>query len=186
MTDLRDNLIAEIHRAWLKPLGFRKSGRKCTKAMSNDITVEVSLKSYPTAPEGPFRFSIDISANSLAANASRIYYVLMLPFYTQGAQFWAFDSNTNQEELQTEIIQEFKEIAVPSIDKMNSYEGIQQLFATIPSRMPLFWYFESYYNCLDRNGCDDEKIKLLQKVIETAPHDGVKNKAQSMLEAVAH
>lgn len=180
MSDPRSSLFSEIHRVWLKPLGFRKSARKSLKELGDGSALAVTLESYPATPGGPYHFSIEVRATWDAGTPNSIVYCLYLPSYLTKEQFWIIKESTNVSELQNEIKQQFEAVAVPAIHRMHSLEGLLELFRSIPSHVSLRWYYHDFFNLLNRLGKREEGRALLQKVIDTADA-GAKERAAMLL-----
>ena len=180
MPDTRSLIFSDLHRTWLKPLGFRKTGRKSVKELERGLIISVVLESYPAPPAGPYRFSIDTHA-SIGSGTNRIAYTLVLPTYLNKGQYWAIDDATNTDALHAEVIDVFGAVAVPALQKMQRIEGLAELFGSIPDHIPLFWYYTSYFNCLKLLNRRPEALALLERTIALAPHEGVAQQARKLL-----
>lgn len=90
MPNPRDQIFSVIHRQWLKPLGFRKSGRKSTWVVSAHLVIEVLIDSYPAIPGGPYRFSLQIKASWQEPSSKALNAFVYLPSYATREQFWLF------------------------------------------------------------------------------------------------
>ena len=181
MTESRDKLFGSIHSEWLKPLGFRKVGRKSTRELGPGVSIQVLLESYPATPYGPFRFSIDVIARWQEVDQPAVTHRLSLPGYATKEQFWIFSDESTFEVAAQELRHLFERVAVPAIQKMASLDGLLELFKNIPTHVGLIWYYGSYFNLLKRLGRVQDQRELLQRVIESVPREDIVEKARQLM-----
>ncbi len=181
MAELRSKLFSSIHGDLLKPLGFRKLGRRSTKELQTGVSIQVVLESYPAAPGGPFRFSLDLIARWREPNQLPVTYWHSLPSYATGVQFWTFSDQPNFECVARQVRLEFQNMALPTIEKMASLHGLLELFEKIPPHVGLSWYYSSYLNLLKRLDRPRDQKELLQRVIDSVPRDDIVNHARQLM-----
>ena len=181
MSDPRNALFSEIHGVWLKPMGFRKAGRRGTKTLADGTELTIQMESYPAAPGGPIRFSLEIRANLVRPDPDSVTYCMHLPSYADKQQYWTIHDDTDATDIKQRAMQSFESLAVPALHKMHTLEGLLQLFREVPSHVPIFWYYESYLHLLKLLGRHEDGTALLQRTIEASPHDRVKQRAAALL-----
>ncbi len=77
--------------------------------------------------------------------------------------------------------EQFGTVAMLALLKMQSLEGLLELFQEIPSHVALSWYYESYLRFLNWLGRRQDGKVLLQKVIDTAPRESIELRAKNLL-----
>jgi len=182
MIDRRDSLFGDIHREWLKPLGFRKQGRKSTKVIDDRCVLVVNLESYPATPGGPFRFSIELKVTWHTGGHKPVMYQLSLPSYATREQYWSIDEAAGTSGMIERAREMFLHIGLPSLHEMQSLEGLVRLFDRLPSHVSLVWYWQSYFELLVQLGRTDAAKALLCRVIEELQtREDIQGKAMELL-----
>ena len=175
-----DQVFSAIHRRWLKPLGFRKSGRKCIWAVSAHVVIEVAIESYPALPGGAYRFSLQIKS-SWRDPSTAVHAYVYLPSYATREQFWIVLDESSSQRVGDEVSSLFQAVALPSIRKMQTLEGLAEIFESTPDHVSLHWYYTSYLAVLNCLGRHEAARTLLQRVMDTVEKEDVREQARALL-----
>jgi hypothetical protein len=178
MPDPRDVLLRDIHLQWLKPVGFRKIGRRCQVQFESGLIVSVVLESGSSYQFGPTSFGFELCAMHPSFDKKQTLIILDLPRHSEKFQRWTYEYGAPTDDLFTRIKLLFSQTGLPLLERMCTLESLAELFTELDS----VWHYRGHAWCLDSLDRPDEATQVVERAISRAPHDNFRQFAMRELE----
>lgn len=179
--DFRDDLIVQLHNTHLKPLGFRRKGRKCWRVTADEISVSAVLESSTWNTGEHCAFGINLQATHPSYEGDFLMNVSLRKYTDPPRHRWTVDAHQLAGPVSMTVATIFATDGLQLLHRMSSYEGIISLCQELGSTL---WY-EPYAWCLRRTGRREEAIAILREASDAAPHEGIRDHVQRLLRRYA-
>jgi len=181
MTDPRDVLLSDLHKQYLKPLGFKKTGRRIEKETPDGLRLTVHLESGPAIPFDTIYFGIELSAAHASAPLPHGVLSIGLSSYAKNVQRWQLEYGAPAEPLLGRIGDQFSTTGLSLLQRMSSLEGLVGVYPLLdPLRYRAFYQGQVW--CLNELGRRDEAAEVIRQVIAQAPNPRFRSAAELFLQ----
>ncbi len=181
MSDPRDVLLSELHKQYLKPLGFKKTGRRIERESADGLRLTVHLESGPAIPFDTVYFGIELAASHAAASLPNGLLSIGLSSYAENVQRWKLEYGEPAEPLLEKITALFSKTGLNLLQRMSSLDGLVELYPLLDA-MRYRAFYRGQVWCLNELGRRNQAADVIRQVIAQAPNPRFRTAAELVLQ----
>lgn len=188
--DPRDTLFARLFEEHLRPLGFKRRGRKARREHDGGLmqTADLESSTWNTVEHVDFGINITISHAAFRADpfgdrrpveTGDVLVQISLRRWTDPPhQRWSLPLDSHAEAALAAVAQTFASSGMDLVHQTATLEGIEALCAHFgPTR-----FYEGRAWCLRKLGRAAESAQVIREALSNAPHEAARDHAARLLQ----